>query len=289
MSGDIREYRKTLDIDGRTLVKYSQKIENAFKYYAERQQVTKKDRQTECIYITGKSGSGKTTLARKIAENRGLAYFVSSGSNDVMDGYCQEPVLILDDVRPECMQLSDFFKMLDPHVASSVKSRYKNKYLNCELVILTSILKTDEFVEKSNKIHNRNGGSDLLGQNNSDADKEPVEQLNRRCQIYCEMDKDIIKISLWDKNRMKYSNPVYFKNTILDAYIPNEKTTAEDVRTHVKELMPFLEEDTLDLDVGGFHLEPVREDKISTKKQKADSKDTTSISNANFDAIMPKL
>lgn len=85
LSGDIKEYRKTLDIDGRTLVKYSQKIENAFRYYAERQQVTRKERQTEVIFITGDAGVGKSTLAKKIAENKGLDYFISSGSNDVLD------------------------------------------------------------------------------------------------------------------------------------------------------------------------------------------------------------
>lgn len=272
LSGDIREYRKTLDIDGRTLVKYSQKIENAFRYYAERQQVTRKERQTEVIFITGESGSGKTTLAKKIAENRGLEYFISSGSNDILDSYSQQPCLILDDIRPSSLGLSDLLKMLDPHVASTVKSRYKNKYVNCMLIILTTILPIDVFYKN-------------VFQEND----EPVTQLKRRCQTYIKMGRDYIEISIWDKNRLKYSNPVYYKNTILDDYIPNEKTTAEDVRTHVKELMPFLEEDTLDLDIGGFHLEPVREDKISTKKQKADSKDTASISNANFDAIMPKL
>ena len=81
----------------------------------------------ECIYITGSSGSGKTTLARKIAESHGLAYFISSGSNDIMDGYGQEPCLIVDDIRPSVLGLSDLLKMLDPHTACSVGSRYKTK------------------------------------------------------------------------------------------------------------------------------------------------------------------
>lgn len=270
LSGDIREYRKTLDIDGRTLVKYSQKIENAFRYYAERQQVTRKERQTEVIFITGDAGVGKSTLAKRIAENKGLDYFVSSGSNDILDSYSQQPCLILDDIRPSSLGLSDLLKMLDPHVASTVKSRYKNKYVNCELVILTTVLSIDTFYKN-------------VFQEND----EPVTQLKRRCQTYIKMWEDSIEISVWDKKRMRYTNPVYYKNNILEEYVSKDTVTEKDIKKHIEELIPFLEEDAID--IGGFNLTPVREDKISTKKQKADSKDTASISNANFDAIMPKL
>ncbi len=44
------------------------------------------ERHTTVYYICGKSGSGKTTLAKRIADSRKLDYFISSGSNDVMDG-----------------------------------------------------------------------------------------------------------------------------------------------------------------------------------------------------------
>lgn len=184
LSGDIKEYRKTLDIDGKTLVKYSQRIENAFRYYAERQQVTRKERQTEVIFITGKPGCGKTTLARKIAENKGLEYFCSSGSNDILDSYSQQNCLILDDIRPSCLGLSDLLKMLDPHVASTVKSRYKNKYVNCDLVILTTVLDIDTFYKN------------VFAEND-----EPITQLKRRCQTYIKMWEDSIEISVWDKKR----------------------------------------------------------------------------------------
>ena len=47
--------------------------------------------------------------------------------------------LILDDLRPSCIGLSDLLKMLDNHTSSSVKSRYYNKVLECKLIIITSI------------------------------------------------------------------------------------------------------------------------------------------------------
>lgn len=232
LSGEIREYNKTLEINHTLLVNYSKKIELAFKVRSEYLQATQKERHTECIYITGVSGCGKTALARKIAESRKLAYFISSGSNDIMDGYGQEPCLIVDDIRPSVLGLSDLLKMLDPHVACSVKSRYKNKYLNCELVILTTILNIDTFY-----------------QNVFSEYDEPITQLKRRCSTYIQMDKEEIYISLWDKKIMRYSAPVIFKNTVLDEYIPKQKIIPEDVCAHVADTLPFLLPDLVSLDI----------------------------------------
>lgn len=167
---------------------------------------------------------GKTTLAKKIAESKGYSYFVSSGSNDVMDGYGQEDCLILDDVRPSCMGLSDLLKMLDPYTASSVKSRYRNKYLNCRLIILTTVLNIDEFY------------SNVFAEQ-----KEPVTQLKRRCRTYIKMYRDIILVSVWDDKTMSYVNPVAYKNTVLNEYMPKKKKDKQNIREHVQELMPFLE------------------------------------------------
>lgn len=241
LSGDIREYNKTLEIPQMLLVNYQRKIDTAFKVRSEYLQATHKDRQTECIYITGYSGSGKTTLAKRIADSKNLSYFISSGSNDIMDGYGQEPCLIIDDIRPSCLGLSDLLKMLDPHVASSVKSRYKNKYLNAELVILTTVLDINTFYNNVFAEHD-----------------EPITQLKRRCSTYIRMDKESIYISKWDKRLMRYTEPIVYKNDVLGEYIPNENMTAEDVQVQINSLIPFLqlEEDEI-IDTGIFQLKKV--------------------------------
>ncbi len=232
LKGEVREYNKTLELDQKLLVNFSQKIEMAFKVRSEYLHATQKDRHMECVYITGPSGCGKTTLARKMADSRGLAYFVSSGSNDIMDGYGQEPCIIVDDIRPSVLGLSDLLKMLDPHLACSVKSRYKNKYLNCELVILTTVLDIDKFYE-----------------NVFSEQKEPVTQLKRRCSTYIRMNQHEINISLWDKKYMRYSSPVTFRNTVLEEYVPKRKVDPEDVWKHVSEKMSFLVPDLESLGV----------------------------------------
>lgn len=228
LSGEIREYNKTLQIDKMTLVYQAKKINEAFKVRSEYLQATQQNRSTEVIFITGKSGAGKTTLAKKIAAEKHLDYFISSGSNDILDGYGQQPCLIIDDVRPSCLGLSDLLKLLDNHTASSVKSRYKNKYLNCELVILTSVLDLDVFY--SHVFENEN---------------EPITQLKRRCGTYITMDADSIMVQRWDAAKMHYSEGVYFKNEILSQYVSAKTKTSEQIEKEIKALLPFL---TLDAD-----------------------------------------
>ena len=228
LSGEIREYNKTLLIDNLTLVYQSKRINEAFKIRAEHLQATAQERNTEVIFITGESGTGKTTLAKKIAKELNLAYFISSGSNDVLDGYGQQPCLILDDVRPSCLGLSDLLKLLDNHTASSIKSRYKNKYLNCELIILTSVLDLDTFY---NNVFER--------------EREPITQLKRRCGTYIEMYKGAIIISRWDNATMRYYCPQVYKNDILTQYVSAVPKSEETVRSEIQQLLPFLTPDTI--------------------------------------------
>lgn len=225
LSGDIKEYNKTIEIDSILLVNpsTSKVIENAFKVRAEYLQTTKTNRNTTCIYISGKSGAGKTTLAKKIANENALDYYISSGSNDIMDGYCQQPCLILDDIRPSCLGLSDLLKLLDPYTASSIKSRYKNKYLNPDLIILTSVLPIEEFYH--NVFENEN---------------EPITQLMRRCKLYITMDMSTIKIRRWNDILMCYSNPLVYSNDIITEYQIKTATDNQGDKEHIENLFPFL-------------------------------------------------
>lgn len=223
LSGEIREYNKTIEIDNLLLVYQTRKINEAFKIRSEYLQATQKDRNTTVIYITGTSGAGKTTLAKMIAKENNLDYFISSGSRDIMDGYCQQPCLICDDIRPSCLGLSDLLKMLDPHTASSVNSRYKNKFLNAELIILTSVLPIDEFYH--NVFENEN---------------EPITQLKRRCKLYVSMDKKTIKIRQWDDVIMMYLESIEYENFIIRQYDLEKMIDTESPREKIEKLFPFL-------------------------------------------------
>lgn len=124
-----------------------------------------------------------------MCEDKGYSVFVSSGSNDVLDGYAEQDCIILDDLRPSCMGLSDLLKMLDNNTASTVKSRYKNKVLECKLIIVTSVLKIDEFFNGVFK-----------------EQKEPIVQL-KDVNYICVLNKNIImQASLMTKKAITLKN-----------------------------------------------------------------------------------
>ncbi|MCM1084084.1 MAG: hypothetical protein NC393_13330 [Clostridium sp.] len=263
LDGSIREYNKTIEIDQRLLVQYSKKINDAFKVRQEHLQATMQGRNMNVVFITGNAGAGKTTLAKRIAQEKGLAYFMSSGSNDILDGYMQQPCIILDDMRPSVLGLSDLLKLLDNFNATSVKSRYKNKYVNADLVIITTVLNIDTFYENVFAEHN-----------------EPVNQLKRRCGTYIRMDRESIYISVWDNRTMRYTNTVAYKNNLLQEYIPKQKQTEETVKENVTALMPFLELE---------ESENTEESNFPPQQEKTQNKDITDagITDTFFNKLFP--
>lgn len=264
LNGEIREYNKTLEIDNMLLVEpsTSRMIENAFKVRAEHLQATQTTRNTTCIYICGMAGAGKTTLAKKIADSKNLDYFVSSGSNDIMDGYCQQPCLILDDIRPSCLGLSDLLKLLDPFTATSVKSRYKNKYLNCELIIITSVLPLEEFYH-----------------NVFESENEPINQLKRRCKVYINMSADLINIRVWDDIHMCYSKPTTYINDILLQFEMEKLSDTRSTKERVEELIPFLAGKEV------THLKPP----TAESNKKSNHSEFKEISDKEFERLMTEL
>ena len=160
----------------------------------------------KCIFIKGDSGFGKTSFAKVWCKKQGLDFYVSSGSNDPLDGYKGQPAIILDDLRPSTYNLSDLLKLLDNNTSTSVKSRYRNKVLETEYIIITTVLDMDTFFKKVF----------------SDAD-ETIVQLKRRCGYYMEVEKNKILIYNYDENNRDYTlkceieNPIpeYIKNNII--------------------------------------------------------------------------
>lgn len=194
-SGVIRQYNYYDYITDREYIKYNRQIAMAFNYRLDKMKGLKRD--MECIFITGDSGLGKTTYAKLICDERNMSYYVSSGSNDVLDGYNGEDVLILDDLRPSVLRLADLLKMLDNHTASTVSSRYKNKVLECKMIVITTVLPIDTFF------------------NHVFADeKETIVQLKRRCKTYIRMYSDYMNIYIYDDFLRDYDEPFSAKNPI---------------------------------------------------------------------------
>lgn len=214
-NGTIRKFNYFNYITMEEYTKYKKQIDLAFNYRIDR--IKGSNRNMEVIFINGTSGSGKTTYAKMYAQQKGYSIYVSSGSNDVLDDYGGEDCIILDDLRPSVMGLSDLLKMLDNHTQSSIKSRYKNKVIECKLIIITSILDIDTFFKKV-----------------FSEEVEPIKQLMRRCKTKIRIDDDYIYVQLFDECKEKYGKEIKYKNTIRGLYKKETFLSDEDYEEATK-------------------------------------------------------
>ncbi len=187
----IRRYNMYEHIGVELYSKHRAKIEHAFRYRDIKLMINP-NREIDVIFVTGASGNGKTTFAKSFCKGYdGIC--ISSSSNDPLQDYCDQDVLILDDLRDDDFKFQDLLKILDPHTASSVKSRYNNKAFMGKLIIITSYKTLEEWY--SNVPHNAK------------------QQLYRRISLYVEVEKDEIKIYNVDSD-LKKTIFATFPNTV---------------------------------------------------------------------------
>lgn len=218
-NGIIREYNVNDYVSMEEYAKYKTTIERCLEY--QRANIAKKNIQKEVIFMTGEPGTCKTTFAKDWAKNQGLSCFVSGSSNDPFDNYKGEDVVVLDDLRGSVFTLTDLLKILDNNTNTLVKSRYYNKVLNCQYIIITSVKEIDDFY-----------------QNVFEHEEEPILQLKRRCKTYMKFDKYTIEIYSFNKEMERYEFQTIVSNPNQDLTIQKE----EDYATSNK-ICQFLNDD----------------------------------------------
>lgn len=188
----------------------------------------------DCMYVTGGSGTGKTTYAKQIAAENGYSVFISSGSNDILDDYKGEDCIILDDLRPSCIGLSDLLKMLDNNTSSSVKSRYRNKVLECKMIIITSVLPLEQFYKGV-----------------FESENEPIEQFKRRCKVHVTLTREYLNYKMYDDFTGDYIDVGRCENPVA-MYIPNTPMSVEEARNKLNGILNmnlnFMEENKVKLE-----------------------------------------
>ena len=136
--GKIRAYNQFTEIPIELWAKHKTRIENALTYAVERICMDK-NRQIEVIFISGATGLGKTTFAKDFSQRMNKSYCVSSASNDPLQDYKGEDVLILDDLKESDFDFTDLLKLLDNHTKSTGRSRYHNKSFIGDVILITSV------------------------------------------------------------------------------------------------------------------------------------------------------
>ena len=96
------------------------------------------ERKIEVVFICGKAGTGKTFYAKRMLNQLGYDYSISSSSNDPFQDYLGQKAIILDDLRDKAFEFEDLLKMLDNNTMSSVRSRFNNKVFNGKMIVITT-------------------------------------------------------------------------------------------------------------------------------------------------------
>lgn len=192
-SGEIREYNQFQKIPIDIWAKYKTRIKNGLEFYKERICMDK-DREIQVVFISGQTGCGKTTFAKKYCERKMLSYCITSSSNDPMQDYKGEDVLIMDDLRDSDFKFTDLLKILDNHTRSTMQSRYNNKAFIGECIIITSYKPLNDWY--------------------FEIQRESKEQLYRRIQTQIQMTHEKIVSFSYDEKLHHYVEDYAIDNVL---------------------------------------------------------------------------
>ena len=182
-AGEIREYNQFDKIPIEIWSRNKTLIKNALEYYRE-MKFMEKDREITVIFCTGDTGTGKTTFAKEYAKMTKKSICISSCSNDVMQDYKGEDVIVLDDMRDDSFKFTDLLKILDNHTKSTMASRYFNKGFLGDTIIITSYKDVEEWYKE--------------------VPDESRCQLFRRISLKCVFTDDFVYGYHWEDDIKKY-------------------------------------------------------------------------------------
>lgn len=168
------------------------------------------ERDIEVMFLCGKAGTGKTYHAKEFAKSRGMDVYVSSSSNDPLQDYRGQKCIILDDVRDSTFEFEDYLKLTDNNTASSVKSKYYNKVLMCNLIIITSSVPLSYWFRNM-----------MYGKS------EDLKQFYRRISAYVEITPSEVHVyEQLDGNGRPFGLPTIYRNKVAELKAqPKKKKT----------------------------------------------------------------
>lgn len=188
--GTITPLNYTEYISGPVYAANERKIQSAWKYASDRRSA---EAQGTCertvFWLYGATMVGKGELCKMIARSKNLPLYFTSTGKDPFGEYRNEPIAVLDDIRPhEPFTFAELLKITDPHNRSSVNSRYRNKDLVCPLIFITSPLSPVEFASKYS------------------LENESAAQLYRRLAEVWHVTQPAINISKYDVDKGVFVN-----------------------------------------------------------------------------------
>lgn len=197
VSGEYKMSRITEHVSEMEYVKMDRDIQKALEYRIKKM-LAQRHKNMEVIYIYGVPGSGKTEYAKALAERCGKTYYISEPGKDFVDGYTDEECFILDDPRAGHIRPETLLKFLDPRTATKTSSRFHNKLVMSDLIIITTPYEPLTFFRS------------LLNDSHLE---EPVSQFTRRCQYVYEFTNTDIIYRRFNPDTKAYEAITAFPNT----------------------------------------------------------------------------
>lgn len=150
------------------------------------------NRPTTIIWLCGKSGTGKSRLGRQVVKSFNEPYYIAGSSRGIWERYQGEHIVLLDELRPNCIEsYRDLLSILDPYQERAVApSRYNDKELMLDVVVVTSVLSPYEFY--------------LQCVAPEDRGIDPFHQLERRISACILMEDDWILNAVFDEESKTY-------------------------------------------------------------------------------------
>ena len=143
------------------------------------------------IWLFGVTRTGKSSFAieyaKKYAEMYDTDYYKSGSTRDPFQRYDGSRVIILDELRANVIEYSDFLRLLDPFSTDKETmggSRHRDKGIACAVWIVTSPYDPYKFYEKYSKI---------------DREVDTFDQLNERLDYVIKMTQDEIIETKFDE------------------------------------------------------------------------------------------
>ena len=199
-AGGLTKRELESQLSGSELARYSRQIDVVWSKRLQRQAAEWREKmkaeggQVETIWLYGPAGTGKSRLAKSYAEKRGQPYYVAGSSRDTFQNYEGQHTLILDELRPKTMNYEDLLRLMDPFGMTEevmAPSRYADKAIACDLIIITTPYSPAEFHAK------------IFGKGASTT-QDALSQLHRRISLLLRIEQSSIYMVQIDDD--KYSN-----------------------------------------------------------------------------------
>ncbi|MCR4719642.1 MAG: hypothetical protein K5768_08460 [Firmicutes bacterium] len=155
-TGEISLIEAKSRLKGSEYAKMADKLKKAHELFLERKsdelhaQMVVNDEIVAVHWFYGESETGKSYLAETLAKEMGVPYYKTTTSKDPFQFYQAEPIIILDELRPEIIPYSELLALFDPFSRGkiSVSSRYVNKALACKTIFVTTPYSPSSFYSK---------------------------------------------------------------------------------------------------------------------------------------------